>query len=137
MTRRVRRRGPVDRLVMAVLGSRAHRVLSGAVAVLRLRGSASGVSISLPVQYARDGDEIVVAPVKAATKKWWRNLRTETPVDVLLGGVWRQGVGRALTPEDDGYPEARRMYVRRWPTVRLTANDPVVRVTLTGAEMRR
>jgi hypothetical protein len=73
-------------LVLAILRSPAHRLLSGSAIELRYIGRRSGRHYALPVQYARDGSLLVVAPQGPATKTWWRNFRTRQSVDVRLAG---------------------------------------------------
>jgi len=117
-------------LTAALLRSPLHRLLDGALVVLRLHGRVSGRLVELPVQYAADGPTLVLAPGRPETKRWWRNLREPAPVRVLLRGRWQDGVGVVLERGSAGYDAAVAVYERRWPRARLTAGQPVVRVTL-------
>lgn len=122
-----------SRAVLALLGSPAHRLLSGALVGLRLRGAVHGRIIELPVQYALDtgpdGVALVVLPGHPERKRWWRNLSTPAPVQVRLRGRQHLGRGRLLHPGDPGYDRARAAYQRRWPRVR-PGDGPLVRVLL-------
>jgi hypothetical protein len=57
---------------------------------------------TFPVAYHQDGDRITITPDWPERKLWWHNLRGGGPVSVLLRGVRRTGVGRALGDEHDG-----------------------------------
>lgn len=123
-----------DRVVLSVLASPAGRSLGGSVAGLRLTGTVTGRVITLPAQYARHGNAVIVVPGAPGTKRWWRNLRRGGGVDVLLGGRWVRGRGIALGPRDGGYASARAAYHRRWPRTPLDADNPVVHITLDDGE---
>src|SRR3712207_6318731 len=62
-SRRARKHGKLPQgnaVVLAVLRSRAHRLLSGSAIELRYTGRRSGRLYVLPVQYAGTGDRLVV-----------------------------------------------------------------------------
>lgn len=126
----------VNRLMVRLLQSRLHPLASRAVTVLRVVGSRSGATHTFPVQYARDGAALVLLAGRAETKQWWRNFRSNHPVEVCLDGAWQRGVGRALLAgtDPDAHAAALASYRRRFPrTVRLSpaARDLVfVRVQL-------
>lgn len=123
-----------DRAVLAILASPAHRALSGSVAGLRLHGSVTGRLITLPVQYVRDESSVIVVPGRPETKRWWRNLRRGGAVAVLLDGRWVRGHGIVLGPLADGYGPARAAYRGRWPRSPLTADNPLLHITLDDGE---
>jgi hypothetical protein len=62
-------------VVRAVLRSPAHRLLSGRVLLLTYTGRRTGEQHTIPVQYARDGEALVVTVGWPERKVWWRNLR--------------------------------------------------------------
>ena len=123
----------INRVVLGVLRSPAHRVLSGGLADLRYIGRRSGRRYALPVQYARSADHIVVYPGHADAKVWWRNLRSPAAVEIGLAGVVHQGVGRVLAPSDasDGRAAATAAYRTRFPRVDLPDDAVLVEVQLT------
>jgi len=131
---RVQSRGPVravvDRFVVALLASPARGRLARSLVVLRVRGTRTGRVFQFPVQFARQGDTFVLAPGRPAAKTWWRNLRKPASIRVLVDGEWMPGVAVALTPADTDYLPFRLAYRRRWPTVPLTATNPLVVVRL-------
>lgn len=124
--------GPLrHRLVLRLLTLPHPGGLSRRVVGLSLRGTRSGTWFSLPVNYARDDDGLVVVPGRAARKTWWRNVRTPgTPVRVLDGGDWRPGTAELLRRGESGYPRARRTNAARWPAMRWSTSQPIVRIRL-------
>src|SRR3712207_5590597 len=78
-------------IVLAVLRSRAHRLLSASAIELRYTGRRSGRQYVLPVQYAGTGDRLVVRPQHWQHSTWWRNFRTPQPVTVRLAGRLHEG----------------------------------------------
>lgn len=116
----------VNRAVLWVLRSPAHRLLSGSLLDLRYTGSRSGRAYALPVQYAADGERFVVFPGHAERKVWWHSLRSPAPVAAVVRGVTRAGTGRVVNPADQGYAEARSAYAARWPKVTVPGDAPLV-----------
>jgi deazaflavin-dependent oxidoreductase (nitroreductase family) len=107
-------------LVRAALSSRAHRPFSGALLVLSYSGRRTGRVHSLPLQYARRGDGLVVMAGMASQKSWWRNFRTATPVTVTLAGQTKPWVAQVLTGSERD--EALAVYRARFPRFR-TSGD--------------
>jgi hypothetical protein len=66
-------RGVGNAIVLRILGSPCHRLLSGSVAAVEYEGRRSGRRVRLPVQYATVDSQIVVSPAHAEGKQWWRN----------------------------------------------------------------
>ena len=64
------------------------------VRAARVRGAKSGRVFELPVQYAREGDIVVVFPGGAARKNWWRNLRHPAELRVWIDGAGRRRPGK-------------------------------------------
>jgi len=74
-------------LVRGVLRSPAHRLLSGRVLLLTYTGRRTGEQHTIPVQYVRDGEALVVTVGRPERKLWWRSLRGPgTRVTLLLAG---------------------------------------------------
>lgn len=103
------------RIVFAILASRIHGVLSGAVLRLSLRGRRSGRTIVLPVMYAVDDEALVIVAAHASKKRWWRNLVDPARVEVCIAGVERSGVGRVLEGDRVARGRAIRAYLQRFP----------------------
>ena len=80
-------------VVLAILRSPFRGMLGARILGLRLHGAVTGGTVELPVQFTVVGNTLEVVPARPETKRWWRNLRTAAPVEVLRDGGWRAGVG--------------------------------------------
>jgi deazaflavin-dependent oxidoreductase (nitroreductase family) len=121
-------------VVLAVLRSPGHRLLSSTALELRYTGRRTGRLYALPVQYARDGDRLVVVPQNAPTKTWWRNFVTPRPVRVRLRGRLVDGVARAIPPTDAAWEPARQAYAARWRRLAAAVHGPIVVIDLGPSE---
>jgi deazaflavin-dependent oxidoreductase (nitroreductase family) len=121
-------------VVLAILRSPAHRLLSGTAIELRYTGRRSGRQFVLPVQYAWASGRLVVAPQGAESKTWWRNFRTPQPVTVRLAGRVRDGQARVVSPDDPSWDEDRRVYEARWRRMGGRVTGPLVEITLEGTD---
>jgi deazaflavin-dependent oxidoreductase (nitroreductase family) len=97
---------------------------------LRYTGRRSGQEYAMPVQYARDGDRLVLWPQQPDQSTWWRNFREPRPVTVRLAGAVRIGTAKVLPPDDPQWQQARRRYVARWRSFESKVSGPLVIVTL-------
>jgi hypothetical protein len=80
-------------------------------------GRRTGRLIRLPVQYARDGDRLVVVAGAADTKRWWRNFTgAGQPATVTIAGCRRAGWVRVVAPIEPGYAMAVVEYGKRFRT---------------------
>lgn len=84
----------VNEIVSRVLRSPWHELLSGTTMLISMTGRKSGQPVTTPVDYVQDGTTVWV--MSLATRHWWRNLRQSAPVQLVLRGQTRQGLGRAL-----------------------------------------
>ena len=101
-------------VIRAVLGSPAHRLLSGALIVLAYRGHRSGRTFRIPLQYATmPGDRIVVLAVAPDRKLWWRSFSQPAPATLVVRGAERAVSGRLLEGEERR--AALRAYLARIP----------------------
>jgi hypothetical protein len=119
--------GPVaaHRFLLALLHSPFGRLFGG-LSELRFVGRVSGRTISLPVQCAREGTQLVIYVGDASAKSWWRNFIDGLSVQMRVAGVPYRGHGRVV---DIGHPDrawAERTYHRRYPRVELLPIDPMV-----------
>ena len=117
-------------IVLAVLRSRAHRLLSASAIELRYTGRRSGRQYVLPVQYAGAGDELVVWPQHWQHSTWWRNFRTPQPVTVRLAGRLHEGTARVVDPGDPQWQSVRQTYATRWPRMARRGTGPLVVISL-------
>ncbi len=89
-----------NRLVAGLLRSPLHRFASGRLALITVTGRLSGRSYTLPVMYERVQGGIEIPVMWPERKRWWRNLRQEADVRLLLRG--RDLAGHAIAREHDG-----------------------------------
>jgi deazaflavin-dependent oxidoreductase (nitroreductase family) len=116
-------------IVRVALASPAHRPFSGVLLVLAYSGRRSGRKRSLPLQYARLGDRLVVMAGTASQKAWWRNFREPTPVAVTLAGTTTPRLAQVLTGRERD--EAQAVYSARFP--RMNTREDVEFVGLATA----
>ncbi|MEV4143822.1 hypothetical protein AB0J40_09155 [Amycolatopsis sp. NPDC049691] len=129
------RPGLPNRTLLRLLGSRLAPLLNGTLTALRYRSATAPKPITLPVQYARSGENILVAAGNPGRKRWWRHFRHGAGADVLLDGHWIAAEGRLLAgAERDAGAEA---YRRRFPRVPLTADTPIVAFTAPPVRLLR
>jgi hypothetical protein len=117
-------------VVLAVLRSRAHRLLSATAIELRYTGRRSRREYVLPVQYAQAGERLVVRPQHWQRATWWRNFRTPQPVTVRLAGRLRDGTAHVVESGDPEWAPARQAYTTRWPRSTPRATGPLVLIDL-------
>jgi hypothetical protein len=80
-------------IVVGLLRSPLHWLVSGRVTALSYTGRRSGQRRTVPVEYERDGDLLVVH--SRPERQWWRNFADGAAVTVRLAGHDRRGVGYA------------------------------------------
>jgi len=93
-------------LMIRVLTSRAHRLLSAGLCVIEYEGRRSGTTFRLPVGYHDVDGTVVVSTSIAPERNWWRNFVSSHPARLCVKGDWRDVEGRVLEPGTDEY--------RRW-----------------------
>jgi hypothetical protein len=82
----------VNRVLKALLRSRAHRLVSGRFALITYTGRKSGREYTIPSFYRDKGDQITIAVGWPDQKVWWRNLRGEgAPVTLVVRGQTVKG----------------------------------------------
>jgi hypothetical protein len=120
------------RLVLWRIGRPHPGRLADRVVGLDVRGRRTGRNYRFPVEYAGDGDALIVVPGHPQSKSWWRNLGTRTPVAVLRSGDWSRAEASVLRPSDPAYDAARATYLERHRGLRLPDDQPVVRLVPTA-----
>ena len=83
-------------LVIRILRSPLHPLLSPGLMLLSYTGRRSGRRFSIPVGYQRSGDVITVLASRARRKRWWRNFDEPAPVELLVRGRTLHGEARVL-----------------------------------------
>ncbi|MEI7770806.1 MAG: nitroreductase/quinone reductase family protein [Chloroflexales bacterium] len=84
----------VQSIMIGVLKSPLHGLLSKGLLLLRFSGRKSGKRYELPVAYVQDGNTILIA----SRARWWHNLRDGAQVELRLRG--KDMAARADVAED-------------------------------------
>ena len=84
-------------IMVWILYSSLHGMLSGNMMVLNYTGRKNGKAYRLPISYKRIDDTLLTGSYKRRT--WWRNLRGGVPVTVRLQG--KDISGQAVVIEDE------------------------------------
>jgi len=107
-------------VVVALLRSPLHRVMSRSVDVIRYRGRRSGREFMTPTQYVRDGDDVVILVGRPDSKTWWRNFRGGHDLDVLLDRRWVPMRGQVIVGAESPETIAPLLdaYLERFPSAR-------------------
>jgi F420H(2)-dependent quinone reductase len=104
----------VNPVVLVLLRSPLHPVLSRSLMILGYQGRKTGRWRSLPCVYARDGQDLYVVPGQAGRKVWWRNLRQPTRVRLHLQGRDLEGIATASS-DAEAVAAGLRRYLARYP----------------------
>jgi F420H(2)-dependent quinone reductase len=73
-----------------------HGLASGRHMLITYTGRRTGRRITIPVWYRPSGSEISVTVGQPSRKQWWRNLMTESPVELQHRGRRVQALARAV-----------------------------------------
>jgi hypothetical protein len=87
----------INSLVTTILRSPWHGMRSDRLLLLTFTGRNSGKEFTTPIRYMQDGETLRMMVVYP----WWKNLRGQATVRVLLRGEMRTGTAEAL-PEEGG-----------------------------------
>ena len=104
-------------IVVAILESPVHRLLSGTLDAIRYRGQRTGQQHVTPTQYVEHGDDLLIFVGRPETKSWWHNFRTARDVEVLVRGQWRAMRGRVVVgnAEPETMVPLLDAYLKRFP----------------------
>ena len=100
-------------IMMWLLRSPLHGMLSGSTMIITYTGRKSGKTFSTPVNYVRDGD--VLWAVSYRHRTWWRNLHN-SPVTLRVQGKDVAGVATAVT-DQQAVTDCLTAYLRKAPQV--------------------
>jgi deazaflavin-dependent oxidoreductase (nitroreductase family) len=84
-------------LVLWLLRSPLHAAMSNSTMPLTFTGRKSGRTYTTPVNYVRDGDELLA--VGSRGHSWWKNLRGDAVVSVRVRGREMRGEAKAFEGE--------------------------------------
>jgi deazaflavin-dependent oxidoreductase (nitroreductase family) len=81
-------------IMIWLLRSSFHKMLSGSIALLTVTGRKSGRPIEVPVNYIRDGKTLWV--VSDRKRIWWRNLTGGAALSVMLARKTKHARGEVI-----------------------------------------
>lgn len=99
-------------IVIWLLRSPFHGMISKGVMLVSVRGRKSGKTISTPTNFLRDGNTLWT--ISWRDRKWWRNLRRGASVWVLLAGRRVEGCGQVIE-EEQAVAQSLMDYYRKVP----------------------
>ncbi len=116
-----------DRVVLEVLRSPAHVLLSGRLLELRYRGRRTGTWHALPVEYApAEHGSLVVLVAGSAGKRWWRSIGERNEILVVHRGRTRVATARLARAGHPDHALALAAYRERFPRAQPSVFDPLV-----------
>ena len=89
----------INSLVTTILRSPWHGMRSHRLLLLTFTGRKSGKAFTTPIRYEQDGETLLMKVL--VEYSWWKNLREQATVRVLLRGNMRTGTAEVL-PEEGG-----------------------------------
>ena len=111
----------INPIMIWLLRSPLHRLVSRSTMLVTYQGRKSGRQITLPVNYVRYGEQVLVLSVRK--RAWWRNFRTPSPAVLRLHGRDLPVQGSVVQDEQEllaglaaffkGMPQAAR-YLKIW-----------------------
>ncbi len=100
-------------IMMWLLRSPLHGMLSGNTMIITYTGRKSGKVFSTPVNYVRDGEALWTVSYRGRT--WWRNL-SDSPVTLRIQGKDVTGVAKAITDQRE-VADCLMVYLRKAPQI--------------------
>ena len=85
-------------IVTSILRSPWHGMRSNHLLLLTFIGRKSGKEFTTPLRYVQEGETLKMLVLYP----WWKNLREQSIVRVLLRGEWHTGSVEVLPGEDGG-----------------------------------
>jgi deazaflavin-dependent oxidoreductase (nitroreductase family) len=89
--------GVVNPTMTWLLRSPLQRLVNRGLLLISVTGRKSGTVYQTPVAYVRDGATLLITTRR--TRQWWKNLRTNAPVTLVLQGCERAGEATVVEEE--------------------------------------
>ena len=86
-------------------------------------GRRSGRRYTLPVQYARADQSLILWPAHHDRKRWWRNLQPPAPVQLRLAGHELHGTAQVLIDNKAQIADAIKQAAEHQVVVRIATDD--------------
>jgi len=103
-----------NHVIRFILKSPLHPMMSDNTMLLTWTGSKSGKTFSTPVNFQRQGTQLVTTSTRKRT--WWRSLRSGSPVTLLLQGKNVPAHTRVLETDESVAP-ALQTFLENAPTM--------------------
>ena len=136
MTEPATTRGATNRVVVRLLASRMHRLLSRWLCIIDYTGRQTGQRYGTPTQYVQpDPQTVLILVGRHATKTWWRNF-TEPghPITVTIANQHHHGTATAHLGRDEPRVAQQHLdtYLAKYPRAKkLLPADEAQRVAQT------
>lgn len=104
----------INPLIIWLLRSPLHRLLSKSTMLITYQGRKSGRQISVPVNYVRDGEQVLVLTLRRRT--WWRGFHPADPAILRLRGKDVPAQGEAIIEVEQMLP-GFGVFVKEMPQV--------------------
>ncbi len=126
--------------MQAILRSPLHSMLDGSMLLITVTGRTSGKKYTLPVNYVRQGDKLVLTSMRNRT--WWRNLRGGAEAQLSLKGKEVRARANVIEAEQEvasGLDEYMRLVPQyaRYFGVQFDANKEPLRSDIERAAKER
>ncbi len=102
----------VNKAMKFVLRSPVHGMVSKTVLLISFAGRKSGKTYTTPVSYSQDGDQVHIF----THARWWKNLRSETPVTVRMRGRELQGLAEPVAEDKQAIAAGLSAHLRKVPS---------------------
>jgi deazaflavin-dependent oxidoreductase (nitroreductase family) len=93
----------INPIVLAILRSRAHFLLSFGLMLITVTGRKTGRTYTIPVGYHELDDAVIILVSEPATKVWWKNYLSEGPLSMRIRNKEIPGTAKVLPATSDGF----------------------------------
>lgn len=90
-------------VILPLLNSPLHYLLSSRLVVLKFKGRKSGKEFTTPVGYTQFKDHIIITLTETRNRQWWRNFREAWPMEIKHKGKWQYGEAIFINIDSDEY----------------------------------
>jgi deazaflavin-dependent oxidoreductase (nitroreductase family) len=102
----------VNSAMKFVLRSPVHAMVSKTVLLITFTGRKSGKTYTTPVDYSQYGDQVYIF----THANWWKNLRSEAPVTLLIRGREVQGLAEPVAEDKHAVAAGLTEHLRKVPS---------------------
>jgi hypothetical protein len=100
-------------LIVGILRSRLHWLLSPGLMAVTVTGRRTGRRYTIPVGYCQLDDAIVVMTSEARKRNWWRNYLEPRPIELVLRGREVRGTAEVLRATSEEFRQRANQNFRR------------------------